>query len=326
MSPVPGPARTGGTAGPITGRNDTPPGPSRTGGTHADGRGRAADDSGSLIETAAALVVMSMAALMVLTFNVTSSRVRQQAEMRAAAIALIERHSAAARQIDCVQNSKKENGGGLEVCGPAPAAATADEVKADPSANPPEKGRPATKGNKVIKPAGADESAGESGHARVHIEWADYYQLADMTGCTSDKVPPRAVREITARWNDGTSDPAGAGFEYGGEFYHQKETRLVLGPRVPLSRGWTAIGSSATVASPPLDPGRREFEYAPTGEPVQVPAYGGSGAAVRCRVLVAPPGETKGDTAVPLTKCKLDMGWNDPGTSSAKSDAGECLW
>ena len=233
-----------------------------------------------MAETLTALALMSMAAAMVLTFNLAASRVHRQAQLRAGAAALLDVHGAAARRIDCVRNA-----GLVDACGPEP-------------------NHPQTTPYMVSRPAGDNVAAGESGHPLVDLEWTDYYRPEDAVGCTSDGAAPRSVREITASWSSGGRDFS--------------ETRLVLGPRVPLTRAWTAKAGTG--------PGRVDLEYEPTGEALPVPWYGRgvdtSGNRVWCKVLVAAPGEVRDTNSIvsPTPVCILAEGWNDPA-----GRAGGCL-
>ncbi|MDE0195578.1 MAG: hypothetical protein OXP08_08510 [bacterium] len=276
-------------------------------------RERTANDDGSLAETVVAIVVLAVTAAMVLSFRITITNVERRERLRADAVALIEEAAKAARNVDCVQHA-----GQSAVCGPPVTAVSGTSRDSN--------GVLEQQPGEVVRPAGV--GPGTSGHKLITIEWADYYRLADMgscdrridppvdpvecrdrpvpagtwtDGCGATDDPPRAVREITATWRDGSG--------------LRTLTRTALGPSVPLTRGWTARPATGDVTGVVPDsastPARTRESYgyllaAGQYEDVQVPSYGG------CKVLVARPGET---VAAGYTKCVLKEGWNDPDLS-----------
>ena len=267
---------------------------SGTGAGHGPGlrdRPRAAGDGGSLAETVVAIVVLAMTAAMVITFRITATNIERRERLRSEAVALIEEASRAARNIDCVQHAGTPTL--VDVCGPAP-------VTTPPSPDLDANGVSMFQHGKVVRPAGLTAlPAGTetSGHALITIEWADYYQLSDMDACeTPGGDPPRAVRDITATWRDGSG--------------LRTLERTALGPSVPLTRGWTAVPVTGD-----NKPEWYSYTLSSSGaDTIRVPSGGRRDSTIddRCKVLVSRVG--KATRTAGTGTCVLKEGWNNPPT------------
>ncbi|MDE0267536.1 MAG: hypothetical protein OXI96_00650 [Acidimicrobiaceae bacterium] len=262
----------------------------------ADNSKNIAKDEGSLLETIIAIVILSIAAFMVVNFTFVSTRAERRFALQAEAFNTLEEYSAGFRGIDCIQHfavlEVPCHNGKVDISpynsnNPNSRKGTQDQAERDP----------------VKLSKGSGTGTGITGHALIEVEWKDYYWLEDCENPDDGDIP-RAVREITVRWDDG----AGADDK---EF-----TRLIKGPTIPHHWGWVYNNKSPT---PPLDDGaysQEIWDYQLIGTTVQAiwaTTYtfnDSNGATTPCNIVVGPSGQLQSTNRTTTVTCKLEQGEN----------------
>ena len=143
---------------------------------------------------------------------------------------------------------------------------------------------------------------GNTGNELISIEWKDYYTVDKCQNPAANDLP-RAVREITVRWDDGGAE-------------NRQATRTILGPRISPSWGWTAEFDASTSLSLG-DYKQEQWNYllAGTGgtntQPVWSTMHVTRVGAVsgECTVIVGPIGQLA-RASNPVSVCKLKQGYN----------------
>lgn len=250
----------------------------------ADNSKNIAKDEGSLLETIIAIVILSIAAFMVINFTFVSTRAERRFALQTEAFSTLEEYSAGFRGIDCIQHFTS-----LTV----------------PCSNGKLTSRPTAIDKNTRNIAKVDKGPGTgstTGHALIEVEWKDYYWLENCISPTASDIP-RAVREITVKWDDG----AGAD--------DKQFTRLIKGPTIPHHWGWVYDnGLSSTLADEEYNQELWHYELtSATTQDIWSTTYtfDDSGTTRTCHILVGPSGKlTSKNRPSPTLTCKLKQGKN----------------
>lgn len=251
----------------------------------ADNSKNIAKDEGSLLETIIAIVILSIAAFMVINFTFVSTRAERRFALQAEAFNTLEGYSAGFRGVDCIQHFDA-----LTVpCSNGKITTTRTGTKDLAERNPVKVGK------------GSGTGAGVTGHALIEVEWKDYYWLENCIS-PDDSDIPRAVREITVRWDDG----AGAD--------DKDFTRLIKGPTIPHHWGWVYQTDSATTLSGEAY-SQESWNYKLTDTATQTIwattyTFDNSGTTTACHIVVGPSGQLDSVDRTPTVTCKLKQGKN----------------